>query len=227
MDERLQANTQSYRAVYEGGANLAYPADHVIRFHNIVLKSEKPSGRLLDFGCGNGNNARFFIEAGYEVHGTEVTEAVLPSLNARLGPYPKDRFHILPPYPDLPWPDDHFDIVFSNQVLYYLGDKATIQSMCCEFARVLRPGGLVYFTMQGPRNSYIAKFGTEVGPKEYRVEMPEGHRLHGRREYLYVPPDEADVKDLFSAFKCRTVGQFEQIYFGESTFHWIFIGEGR
>lgn len=225
LDERLAANRESYRRVYDDGANLMYPASWVVRFHNIFMRA-KPRGRALDFGCGNGNNAKFLIDAGWETYGTEVTEAALPSIYGKLGPYPRDRFTVLPPMPErLPYDDGFFSLVVSNQVLYYLAEEAAIKAVCREFRRVLAPGGLVFLTMQGPRNVYIAKFGERVAGKTWRVTMPAGHRLHGRTEFLYVPESAKDVTDLFDDFSALSVGHFEEVFDGESTFHWMFVGQ--
>ena len=65
-------------------AFLEYSADWIIRFYNQYLKNVLPKGRILDYGCGSGNNSVFFITKGYEVYGIEITEAVTPLIAALL-----------------------------------------------------------------------------------------------------------------------------------------------
>lgn len=59
MDNSLSAYTQKYDKEDYG---LQYPDGHVIRFYERILKYKlsKTSGKLLDFGCGNGVHSKYF-----------------------------------------------------------------------------------------------------------------------------------------------------------------------
>nr|WP_251823225.1 hypothetical protein [Campylobacter jejuni] len=59
MDNSLSAYTQKYD---KEGYGLQYPDGHVIRFYERILKYKlsKTSGKLLDFGCGNGVHSKYF-----------------------------------------------------------------------------------------------------------------------------------------------------------------------
>jgi SAM-dependent methyltransferase len=225
-EKALQQNLEKYTEVYKKRrAFLRYPADWIIRFHNMYMKKNLPSGRVLDYGCGSGNNAKFFIDQGYEVFGTDITESVLPLIQENVGT--TENFTIVPPDIDkLTYNDGFFDFILSNQVLYYLGSRERIQTICEEFNRCLKPGGVVFFTMMGSTNYYIVKHANKRTDDIYEIKIEGGHRLTGYHEFIYIVRDEDHLKNLFSIFKCITVGCFDQRMFDmDSNFHWLFAGQ--
>jgi SAM-dependent methyltransferase len=229
-------NKELYERFYKSQqqAFLRYPADWVVRFHNMYLKERLPSGRVLDYSCGSGNNSIFFLRNGYDLHGVEVAESALGLIRLNLESYDLDlehleRFQIVPlPWDQLPFEDNFFDLILCNQVLYYLGSEAEIKRVCREFWRCLRPGGIVFFTVMGPKNYYMVYHAKQIhNGKVYEIRIDEpNHRLDGLREMIYLVRDEQELKDLFSDFDCVTTGYFDQSMFDmKSNFHWIFVGE--
>jgi len=225
MDALAQNKAKYEKAYREQREFLRYPADWVIRFHNMYMKQHIPSGKVLDFGCGSGNNSRFFMDKGYEVYGTDVADAALPLIEQNCGS--TDNFQILPPdISILPFENGAFDFILSNQVLYYYDTAERIRAICEELKRCLKPSGVVFFTMMGPKSYYITKHAERVGDDLYEVKIGTGHRLSGYHEIIYVVRDQAHLLDLFDTFDCLTTGYFDQSMFDlESNFHWIFVGQ--
>ena len=233
----LDVNKQTYEDLYaEKQAFLRYPADWVIRFHNMYLRSNIPDGRLLDYGCGSGNNSYFFIEQGYDVYGVEVAEESLElvkrNLESRhLNPSWNDRFSIVPPDNiSLPYEDGFFDVIVANQVFSYLASVDQIRKVCHELARVLRPGGVVFFSLYGAMNYYFTHHIKQIhGDRVYEIRVDDpSHRLYGLRELVFVVRDKEELIDLFSEFECVTTGYYDaRIFDMHSTYHWIFVGKKR
>lgn len=75
MKNSLKTYTQKYDKKSYG---LLYPDSHVIRFYERILKYKLnfTSGNLLDFGCGNGVHARYFLSKGFKPFGVDI----VPSL---------------------------------------------------------------------------------------------------------------------------------------------------
>lgn len=219
IDSLIEINAKRYEALYREGIDiLRYPSEMLVRFHDAYLRRQAPSGRLLDYGFGSGNNMRLFNEAGYETHGVETTSAALPFARDILGSLEHVRI-VAPTTKSLPYPDAYFDVIIANAVLYYLAAEGPVRTLCAEFERCLRPGGVFYATMMGPRCHYIAKRGRQAGADTYEV------RVDGLTEYIYVVRDEAHLTGLFDRFEPEATGFQEQCLFGDdSNFHWVFVG---
>jgi SAM-dependent methyltransferase len=94
---------------------------------------------LLDFGCGNGECLDQFHKAGYTVFGCDI--AFQEESDARLKTYLEDgsiRKIAANPY-RIPFADDYFDLVFSNQVFEHIMDYEAVLS---EIRRILKPDGV-------------------------------------------------------------------------------------
>jgi SAM-dependent methyltransferase len=232
----LEANANNYETLYaKDEAFLRYPADWIIRFHNMFLKHNIPANaRVLDYGCGSANNAVFFTQKGYTVSGVDVAPSFkkLVEKNFELHNIDKanlDNYKLIDPdSTSLPFEDNTFDFVFSNQVLYYLPNEEHLKAVNNELKRVLKPNGYVFFTMMGPKNYYITHHLKEVhGDRvfEIRIDEPE-HRLNGVRELILIVRDEKDLCELFDAFEPVSTGYFDQKMFDmNSNFHFIYVGK--
>ena len=88
--------------------------------------------RILDVGCGIGTYVRRFRQFSDDVHGVDVEAD-------RVAEASRELPHIrLAAGEDLPYPDDHFDLVFSNEVIEHVDDdRVTVREM----VRVTKPGG--------------------------------------------------------------------------------------
>ena len=123
--------------------------------------------------------------------------------------------------------DSKFDFILANQVLYYMPRQLIINT-CMEFKRILKPGGIVFFTMMSVDNHYIKHYTKRVENGMWEIEVPQEKRLAGTKEIIYPIPDKETLCDLFSMFKLITTGFFAQGMFDMlNTHHWIFVGEKR
>ncbi len=232
FDEILKINKDDYEKMYSNMTNfLQYPPVWIIGFYNSYLKKYLPQGKVLDYGYGSGANSAYFMERGYDVYGVEVAGSSLGQLKQNM----KDRnikneidgkFSIIPPdNVNLPFADNTFDFILSNQVFYYLPSEAHIKKVCRELKRILKPGGIVMFTMMGAKNYFIAENTKKVNGKIHEVEFSKEHRLAESKQIIYVVDTEDELKDLFSDFKCVKTGYFDIDVMDGSNYHWIFIGK--
>lgn len=100
------------------------------------LRDTPGGGALLDLGCADGRRTLEFARCARSrvVHGVELTTAHAEQARARgVNVVEADLNE------PLPFEDESFDVVVSNQVIEHLSDTDRFVS---ELRRVLRPGGL-------------------------------------------------------------------------------------
>jgi SAM-dependent methyltransferase len=101
-------------------------------------------GALLDVGCGSGADLQEIAlrVQGRDAHlvGVDTSARALQTAAAAIGDDARFVFHELRIDEALPFDDHTFDVVFSNNFLECVGDKAAFLQ---DVARVLRPGGQV------------------------------------------------------------------------------------
>jgi SAM-dependent methyltransferase len=90
--------------------------------------------RILDVGCGIGTYVRRFRRFSEDVHGIEVEPERVAEASQELPNI------VLAKGEDLPYPDDHFDLVFSNEVIEHVDDDRVTAR---EMVRVTKPGGAI------------------------------------------------------------------------------------
>lgn len=105
----------------------------------------KVSGKeILDLGCGYGYYTDLLREFGNNVIGCDGSEKMLEYAKER---YTKYEFQLVDIEKELPYGDNTFDIILSNQVLM---DIKNIESVVTECARVIKDGGILYIGIVHP-----------------------------------------------------------------------------
>lgn len=97
----------------------------------------------LDAGCGSGTLARYLVEAGARVLGVDAAEEMIALANDLAShdwPSQQLRFEHIATIANLPLAEQSLDGILCSSVLEYVPDPAACLT---EFARVLRPGGLL------------------------------------------------------------------------------------
>lgn len=94
-------------------------------------------GRLLDLGCGTGFIIHLAREMFAEIHGVDITQAMLDRVDTSSGNITLHR----QPCEHLPFEDASFDAVTAYSFLDHLADYSVVLA---EAFRVLRPGGKLY-----------------------------------------------------------------------------------
>lgn len=105
----------------------------------------RPDHLLLDVGCGLGGTSRYLASSvGCNVVGLDLTEEycrVAEMLSARVGLADQTVFRQASAL-ELPFTDDHFDVVWTEHVQMNIAEKAQFYG---ETSRVLKPGGQLVF----------------------------------------------------------------------------------
>jgi SAM-dependent methyltransferase len=99
---------------------------------------------VLDIGCGPGWVTVQYAAAGAKVTSVDLTQAAVDLCKKHLAYRGLDATVRQANAEELPFPDNHFDMVFSSGVLHHTPDT---QKSFRESFRVLRPGGTAKITL--------------------------------------------------------------------------------
>lgn len=115
--------------------------NRIKKFSQEVSKNSKSTPKILDYGSGGGQTVIYLLLSGLDVKGVCIGKnSEGNNLSEKLGF--GQRFWTYDTK-KLPFENECFDIVYSEQVLEHVLD---LDSYYSEAQRVLRPGGIAYFS---------------------------------------------------------------------------------
>lgn len=146
--------------------------------------------RILDLGCSAGAASAAYADRfpNAEVHAIDIGAGMLRYAHARAEALDVAVHFSQMDAADLKYPDDHFDLVVSHNMLHEIGADKRRRAMA-EALRVVRPGGLVIFQ----------DVDTRFAPSDvHRVEKNWDTRFNG--EIFWQTYTESDLEaDMLSA----------------------------
>jgi SAM-dependent methyltransferase len=95
---------------------------------------------VLEIGCGLGTDAVEFARAGARYTGIDLTAPAVDLTRRKLVAYGLPGTTLQADAEQLPFPDDHFDVVYSWGVIHHTPNT---DRCVAEIRRVLRPGGML------------------------------------------------------------------------------------
>jgi SAM-dependent methyltransferase len=129
-----QPEQTSATSIERGRPSFSWRAGQDRRLEMVRRFVDLEDARILDVGCGIGTYVRRFRRYSDDVHGIEVEPE-------RVAEASRDLPNIVLAVGEaLPYPDDHFDLVFSNEVIEHVADD---RATALEMVRVTKPGGAV------------------------------------------------------------------------------------
>jgi SAM-dependent methyltransferase len=208
-----ELNKKQYDEIYSHDEyDISSVYDHIVRIRQRYLNID--SGRLLDHGYGNGVVSEYFLKENFDVYGIENSEATQKFIFQRseftANLKPEQFVFTDPEKNELPYPDNYFSVIISNQVLFFLGSLLEITKTIDEFYRVLCPGGKLVCTVMAEDNYLFTQYGIPPVPDKGIVNVKMSGRI-SRDWYLYRFRDEEDVKSTFinSGFVIDDTGYFD------------------
>jgi SAM-dependent methyltransferase len=136
--ERFFADYDSFRYGLES---------HIPRCLDEIDFADK---RVLEIGLGLGADSEQIIRRGARWNGVDLTQESVERVETRLAlrDLPSESLQQASAL-NLPFPDDHFDVIYSHGVFHHIPDVAQAQA---ELARVVKPGGQVVLMLYAKRS---------------------------------------------------------------------------
>lgn len=125
----------------------------------ILKNNYKAGAKILDAGCGNGRNLKWFYNTDFEIHGTDLDTTKIEYCK-ELYEHQKENF-IISSVEKLPYKANSFDYIICNAVLHFAENSAHFHQMFNELVRILKPNGMLFIRM-------ASNFGIETEIKHLK-----------------------------------------------------------
>ena len=149
--------------------------------------------RALEVGAGTGYFGLNLVRAGVvgQLTAADISPGMLDMLTGTAAELGLEVQTAACEAAELPFEDESFDLVFGHAVLHHLPD---LDGAFAEFARVLRPGGIVAFCGEpshyGDRLASLPKRAALAVAPAWRALMRAGERVNGHS----AGPEEDDLE---------------------------------
>lgn len=118
-------------------------------FFTIALQEVPTKADILEVGTGRGDMWRenqHRIPDGWHITLTDFSAGMLEDNKAYLGDLDKRMTYNVVDVQDIPYPDNSFDVVFANMMLYHVPDRP---KAIAELRRVLKPDAVLFAMTNG------------------------------------------------------------------------------
>ncbi|NMM47010.1 class I SAM-dependent methyltransferase [Marinigracilibium pacificum] len=117
---------------------------------DLIIKGKfNLSQKILDVGCGEGRNLKWFLQNRFDVYGVDLNPAAIRMIQMYAasidGRYKneKERF-IIGSAGDLPFAPAQFDVIIHSAVAHFAKDKTEFIQWWEESIKVLKPDGILF-----------------------------------------------------------------------------------
>ena len=177
--EFYRERAPEYAALRQVFANRSHPQFREDRDLYRRLAELAAPGPGLDAGCGPGAlEMTYLAQLGFEMYGLDaVAENIQVARSLR--PEFADRLRVADIQEPLPFGDSSFEVVLCNAVIQHIPRDRVFAIVLPEFARMLRPGGvlqLMFKPGRGVETAFDRAYGSEGVARSF-VLYDEGELL--------------------------------------------------
>lgn len=169
------------------------------KFHEYAAKIGNPvvpDKRLLDFGTGWGRIYRFFIKdfRPENLIGIDIDKDFIKMCRESI---PYGNFIAIDGHPPLGFDEGSFDYLTAYSVFSHL-NKPIADSWIAEFSRLLKKGGMLFFTVLGKRHLegffpyYVKSRKTE--PELPELSLDDFYEMYEKGQFIYSPSGGGGVR---------------------------------
>jgi len=163
---------QHWNELHKKG-NIDHYSDKPTDFAEEVIKIIKPSSKILELGCGVGNDSIAFAHAGHLVVATDFSQVAITKNAERFKDTAHLTFKVVDMSNPLDFSSDHFDVVYARLSLHYFTNDVT-RRIFNDIYKLLKPNGFLCFVCKSTNDPLYGK-GVEVEKDMYENN---GHLRH-------------------------------------------------
>lgn len=141
-----------------------WPDDNMLRvffgnYNKYNLLQINKSFKVLDIGCGFGNNLVPFFDIGCDCYGVEISSNIIEITKKSL----KNRYEIneknflVGNNRKIPFPNSYFDLIISSGVIHYEKNEKNFIKAIQEYSRVLKKNKYLYLNTTGSNHDFLKK----------------------------------------------------------------------
>ncbi len=192
-------------SIYSKGKQLnLYPYDILVsivarKFLNIP-KSERNKIKVLDIGCGGGNNAKFLAENNFDVYGIDGSKSTIEICKERFKKWNLRGSFVCGDFVELPYENNFFDLVVDRESLY-ANKFDDIKNAIQEIYKRLKNNGLfvsfIYSSYHPDR-----EFGEMIEPNTFNNFKKESCFYEAGTAHFI---DIKEIYELYSRFKIENI----------------------
>lgn len=195
--DRLKPSLWESNVYAQGRQINRWPHTEVIsRVVRATAGQDPATLRVLELGCGTGNNLRFLAEEGFLTHGIEASPTAVQlalDLLERSGLQSDLKMGDMA---SLPWADNHFDVLVDRAALVH-NSRERILEILDAARRVLKPGGrLISIGLKSVRHPDLS-FGERTSDSTWSNFKQGKFRGLGATSFFR----EAEIAGLFQHFE--------------------------
>lgn len=214
FDKIINMVKNNWNEIYKRGGIFDYydmlkPHSDMARI--IRLFKKRDIKKVLDIGCGLGNNLIPLMENDFEVAGIDMSADAIQKFKKSLDKIHKEISLKVAPFEELPYKDGEFDGVICVQTLSH-GKTKNIKKGIEEILRVLRKGGVAFLTVpgrvaKGKVRYCLVKTATKI---EDCVYVPTIGPEIGISHFIF---SKDVIRSLFKKFKIEEIGRDYNDYY--------------
>ncbi len=157
--------------LHEAG-KVDYYSENSTYFAKEVVKIIPEKSKVLELGCGVGNDSNFFVQIGHHVLATDFSDIAIDKNKQR---YKQDnlQFEVLDISKPMKFPNNEFDVVYARLSLHYFTDRIT-KNIFQEINRILKPNGFLCYICKSVNDPLYGK-GNKIEKDMYDEN---GHVRH-------------------------------------------------
>jgi len=173
-----------------------FPFPGIISFFKKDKFKKKSKIKILEIGCGAGNNLIFLAREGFDVYGVDISSSAISFLKKKIKQKKLKSQIKIGNINKLDYPNNYFDYVLDRAVLTHHTNKE-ISIILNETYRILKKGGkIMSFDFFGS-NIPDKKFGKKIGLNTY-INFKKGNfKTVGKTSFFTFRL----IKKLFNKFK--------------------------